>query len=140
MQGMGGAGEFTSGSVLPKSADGLIPDILTSDQYARMFERSEVETFPEKRLAFAVLSDAVNVATRGYFVKELEKDSAAASVWVETECWGVYGFDWVCEQLGLAPEYMRPNLLKFIDTYRSERLEGVEGVVPPRQAPGRRSR
>jgi len=91
------------------------PDTLLSDQY---FENLRRKTFfePEKRLMLAVLEDAIRYYQDNWF----SRNSKRKRIFDETEEWiltpdsdWVFGFDHVCETLGLSPAYLRRGLLRW---------------------------
>ena len=100
------------------------PDILTTDQFLRVF-RHHGPFYPEERLMFAVLSDAVEC-----FQKYIGTDRRAsrklfndAEAWINSrDCKWPYSFEYICEVLDLSPDYLRMGLLRWRLNQESRKL------------------
>ena len=93
----------------------LQPDTLLPSQYFAALKRKGQHE-PERRLAIAVLQDAVDC-----YQKHLcARDRKARQLFLDAEEWitaedrtWFFAFENVCDTLGLAPEYLRAGLLKW---------------------------
>jgi hypothetical protein len=91
------------------------PDILTSDQYFKLF-RQKAHFDPEEKLMFAVLTDAIECFQKYYGANTHRR----RKLFVEAEAWilsrdGVwpYSFENICETLNIDPNYLRIGLIQW---------------------------
>ena len=101
----------------------LEPDVLTSFEYAKTFQRRD-HLLPEMKLMFAVLTNAIEC---------LQKYTGAKSrrcrkIFQEAETWifsgngqALYSFEHVCGALQLDPNYLRKGLKRWRDALQSGR-------------------
>jgi hypothetical protein len=89
------------------------PDVLVVNEFLDVYQNRPALT-PERRLAAAVLRDAIDCYMRFCFVKK----GRGKRIFQETEQWffageedGVFTFENVCEILRLTPGYIRRGLL-----------------------------
>jgi hypothetical protein len=125
----------------PKLAAGTInlsslfqPDIVTTQQFHRVF-RSNRHCEPEKRLMFAVLSDAVECFQRYRDATSPthRKLSEDAKSWIQSEDsnWP-YSFERICEVLSINPRYLRVGLMRWRATFESQKNAGNRLRAPLR--------
>jgi hypothetical protein len=91
------------------------PDVLITDQYVATL-RSRTGLEPEKRLALAVLEDAV----RCYQDNLAAESDTKRKLFDEAEVWfleeggdAAFSFESICDALDLKPEYVRKGLLRW---------------------------
>ena len=105
----------TTSSTTPHLRSLFEPDILTTDQFLRVF-RHHGSFYPEERLMFAVLTDAVEC-----FQKHVGSERRASRrLFSEAEAWinsrdskWPYSFEFICEVLNLNPDYLRMGLMRW---------------------------
>ena len=88
------------------------PDTLLPEQYLDTFRR-KLQLEPEKKLMLAILEDAIACYQKYLFARDSKGKVLfeEAEQWVHEEGGGsVFGFDSVCEALGLNPDYLRRGL------------------------------
>ncbi len=91
------------------------PDILAPFQYAKMNRRRD-HLFPEEKLMFAVLTDAIEC-----FQKYMSaKNRRGRALFEDAEAWllstdnsGAFSFEQICESLQISPSYLRSGLLRW---------------------------
>ena len=110
----------------------LQPDtVLPSQYYAALRRKTEQE--PERRLAVAVLQDAVEC-----FQKYVDaRDRKTRQLYLDAEAWILsadrswpFSFDNICELLQIDPEYLRRGLLQW--RARHDQAAAGNKVVPLR--------
>lgn len=91
------------------------PDTLLPEQYLDTFRR-KLHLEPEKKLMLAILEDAIACYQKYLFAR----DSKGKALFEEADEWvrdsgsgSVFGFDSVCESLGLNPEYVRRGMAQW---------------------------
>jgi hypothetical protein len=100
--------------------------LLPAQFYANRGERLNE---PIKRLALAVLEDALRLYQRG----EPKRGTQARSAYVEAVAWlfypmeGPFCFDSVCEILGIEAEYLRAGLQRWDREERIAKRSAVNG-------------
>lgn len=94
------------------------PDTLLPEQYLDTFRR-KLHLEPEKKLMLAILEDAIACYQKYLFAR----DSKGKALFEEAEEWvrepgsgSVFGFDSVCESLGLNPAYVRRGMAEWKQT------------------------
>lgn len=108
----------------------MIPDALTPGQYYDGIRADDSCARPIKRLMLAVLEDAM----RCYQSFANSRNRTQRRLFVEAEAWlmdrkadGPFGFETVCETLGIDPSCLREGLHRW-------RLQQLDGLNPPRLA------
>jgi hypothetical protein len=109
------------------------PDVLVPSQYLAT-TRSKTYREPEKKLMLAVLEDALFCFQNGLLSKDNKKKrdlSHDAEEWIMEEGdESLFSFTELCELLGIHPQYLRKQLLRWkhaalrgrdVETYRSNR-------------------
>ena len=124
-----------------RSGPGLEPETILPSQF---FDHVQIDASlqPEKRLMLAVLEDAV-----GTFQKYVtatgrrgQRLFAEAEEWFASDAteWP-FGFQNVCQALGIEPSYLRAGLWRWRDTERSAAATSAKVVrFPFRRVNGRR--
>jgi hypothetical protein len=119
----------------------LQPDTLLPSQYFANLKRKTAHE-PERRLAVAVLQDAVDC-----FQKHLRsRDRKARELFLDAEEWicsedrsWPFSFDNICDLLHINPEYLRRGLITWRDQQLSEHTRGkvvaLKPFVPPETEP-----
>ena len=91
------------------------PDILTSFQYAKVNRRRD-HLWPEEKLMFAVLTDAIEcfqkyIGSHSRRCRSLHQD---AESWIlSRENHAPFSFEHICEALLISPSYLRVGLLRW---------------------------
>lgn len=113
-----------------KIRDYLEPDVLTSFEYSRTFQRRD-HLLPEMKLMFAVLTNAIECLQKYAGVKSRR----CRKIFQEAEAWifsgngqALYSFELVCEALQLDPGYLRRGL-----THWRVAVEKPKGDGPQRR-------
>lgn len=125
----------------PATGAGLEPETILPSQF---FDRFQIDASlqPEKRLMLAVLEDAV-----GTFQKYVTSSTRRGQrLFSEAEEWFAastmdwpFGFENICEALGLEPAYIRAGLARWRDAQRAVSLSSAKVVrFPFRRVNGRR--
>jgi hypothetical protein len=125
----------------PAGGPGLEPETILPSQF---FDRVQIDASlqPEKRLMLAVLEDAV-----GTFQKHVTATGRRGQrLFSEAEDWFAsepgewpFGFENVCQALGLEPSYIRSGLARWRDAQRLESAPSAKVVrFPFRRVNGRR--
>jgi hypothetical protein len=125
----------------PAAGPGLEPETILPSQF---FDRFQVDASlqPEKRLMLAVLEDAV-----GTFQKYVASSTRRGQrLFAEAEEWfgepateWPFGFESICQALGLEPGYIRNGLGRWRDAQRAEVQTSAKVVrFPFRRVNGRR--
>ena len=120
---------------------GLEPETILPSQF---FDRFQIDASlqPEKRLMLAVLEDAV-----GTFQKYVTSSTRRGQrLFTEAEEWFAttatewpFGFERICEALGLEPAYIRAGLGRWREAQRAEVSSSAKVVrFPFRRVNGRR--
>ena len=110
------------------------PDTLLPDQYLDTFRR-KLHLEPEKKLMLAILEDAIACYQKYLFAR----DSKGKALFHEAEQWveeaggaSVFGFDSVCETLGLNPDYLRRGIVEWKKAATTQRLQAKIYRLAPR--------
>ena len=101
------------------------PDILTSFQYAKVNRRRDY-FWPEEKLMFAVLTDAIECFQKytGSNSRRCRSLHQEAESWIlSRESRAPFSFEHICEVLKISPSYLRVGLLR----WRAER-EAAKGM------------
>src|SRR5947207_13111835 len=113
--GVSNALDSNSLTVEEKIASLFQPDMLLSAQYFENLRR-RTHFEPEKRLMLALLEDAINC----YQDNLISRSGKKKRLFEDTEQWvlrtdgdWIFSFDNVCDALGLNPEYVRQDLLRW---------------------------
>jgi hypothetical protein len=126
------------------------PDTLLPDQYLDTFRR-KLYLEPEKKLMLAILEDAIACYQKYLFARDVKGKALfrEAEEWVEEGSGrSVFGFDSVCETLGLNPDYLRRGMTDWKKAAVAQRsqprvfkgMTGATGARPRRGvALGRRA-
>ena len=109
------------------------PDVILPSQF---YEKGETSfDIGMKKLMAAILSDGIEAyigAQAGYVSKRLADGflpedipscpASEATEWVDnSDPNSLFGFDMVCQCLGIAPEYLKLGLRRYVTTLRSPR-------------------
>ena len=126
---------------LEESGSGLEPETILPSQY---FDRVHIDASlqPEKRLMLAVLEDAVGTFQK-YATASTRRGQrlfAEAEEWFASDAmdWP-FGFENICQALGLEPEFLRRGLWRWRDVQRGPAPTSAKVVrFPFRRVNGRR--
>jgi hypothetical protein len=110
--------------------DYLEPDVLTSFEYSKTFQRRD-HLLPEMKLMFAVLTNAIECMQKyaGAESRRCRKIFQEAETWIFSgKAQALYSFEHVCEALQLDANYLRKGLMRWRDA-----RPGVRGDGPQRR-------
>lgn len=106
----------------------LEPDVLTSFEYAKTFQRRD-HMLPEMKLMFAVLTNAIECMQKyaGAEGRRCRKIFDEAETWIfRSKAQALYSFEHVCEALQLDPNYLRKGLMRWRDAKPVLRGDGPQ--------------
>ena len=101
----------------------LEPDVLTSFEYSKTFQRRD-HLLPEMKLMFAVLANAIECLQKytGAKGRRCRKIFQEAETWIFSgNGQALYSFEHVCGALQLDPNYLRKGLKRWRDALQSGR-------------------